>query len=959
MDDLISEFLTETGESLEVIDSELVRFEKNPEDRAILDNIFRLLHTVKGTCGFLGLPRLEAVAHAGETLLGKFRDGDLVVTPPMVTLVLHAIDQIKVILEVIEETSAEPEGADSELIKRLEDASMGRSPEGAEAAAKSNEAAKAEEPVAEEVPVAGASDDEVPEGFDADLGRDLRPGEVSLADLEAAFNDTTAEVEVPSAIEDESSAADLEEEVAPKLDIGDFDPILGRELRPGEVSAAELEAAFESAESEVEVESPSEAPDVITADMTTEEALQIAVAELSGGDAAGPEAASGGVKVSKTVRVAVEVLESLMTTVSELVLTRNQLMQTARAAEDEELKGPLQRLSAVTGELQDGVMKTRMQPIGDAWRKLPRIIRDASHDLDKKIELEMEGSETELDRQVLELIKDPLTHMIRNSADHGLETPEIREASGKDPKGTIKLKAYHEGGHIIIAISDDGAGLNTKRIGEKALEKGLTTHEELAQMTDGQIHRYIFAPGFSTAAKVTNLSGRGVGMDVVRTNIEQIGGIIDVSSSAGKGSVFTIKIPLTLAIVSALIVGCEDQRFAIPQLSVRELVRVGAGSEHAVESLNGSRIMRLRDQLMPLIDLHEALGIGEAKFQTADDTGFVIVLDAGGRNVGLVVDNVLDTEEIVVKPLSDSLRGASAYSGATILGDGSVLMILDPNGLAGDIVSAMEEDSEADRAHRRASETNDTQRLLLVRAGGNSVKAVPLALVTRLEEFEVKNIEITNGQHVVQYRGRLMPIIPLGTEIGATEGGRQPVLVFAEERTAMGLAVDDIVDVVEERVDLQMSSKNPGVIGSAVIKGDATDVMDIGWHLDQIQSGGVQRAAQAKRRNVLLVDADAFARRMIAPLLVAAGYDVTPTGGLHEVRAIAEAGDNFSALVGDPAALEKIRGEGLWTDVPTLAVTDWPDGSQSDTLTEVVPKSDRGALIAALDRVSQDEEEAA
>ncbi|MDG1418032.1 MAG: chemotaxis protein CheA [Maricaulis sp.] len=957
MDDLISEFLTETGESLEVIDSELVRFEKNPEDRAILDNIFRLLHTVKGTCGFLGLPRLEAVAHAGETLLGKFRDGDLTVTPPMVTLVLHAIDQIKVILEVIEETSGEPEGDDGELIKRLEDASMGRSPEGAEAAGKSKPAADVEAPVAE-VPVdvpGDATADDLPEGFDADLGRDLRPGEVSLADLEAAFNDTPAEVEAPA---DESSEAATASD-APKLGIGDFDPILGRELRPGEVSAAELEAAFGSAEAEVDVENTGADLDVITADMTTEEALQIAVAELSGGDDSGAEAASGGVKVSKTVRVAVEVLETLMTTVSELVLTRNQLMQAARAAEDEELKGPLQRLSAVTGELQDGVMKTRMQPIGDAWRKLPRIIRDASHDLDKKIELEMEGSETELDRQVLELIKDPLTHMIRNSADHGLETPEIREAAGKDPKGTIKLKAYHEGGHIIIAISDDGAGLNTKRIGEKALEKGLTTHEELAQMTDGQIHRYIFAAGFSTAAKVTNLSGRGVGMDVVRTNIEQIGGIIDVSSSAGKGSTFTIKIPLTLAIVSALIVGCEDQRFAIPQLSVRELVRVGAGSEHAVESLNGSRIMRLRDQLMPLIDLHEALGIGEAKFQTADDTGFVIVLDAGGRNVGLVVDNVLDTEEIVVKPLSDSLRGASAYSGATILGDGSVLMILDPNGLAGDIVSAMEEDNEADRAHRRAAETNDTQRLLLVRAGGDSVKAVPLALVTRLEEFEVKNIEVTNGQHVVQYRGRLMPIIPLGTKIGANEGGRQPVLVFAEERTAMGLAVDDIVDVVEERVDLQMSSNNPGVIGSAVIKGDATDVMDIGWHLDQIQSGGVQRAAQAKRRNVLLVDADAFARRMIAPLLVAAGYDVTPTGGLHEVRAIADAGDNFDALVGDPAALEKIQSEGLWADVPTLAVTDWPDGNQSDNLTEIVPKSDRGALIAALDRVSQDEEEAA
>ena len=930
MDDLISEFLTETAESLDVIDAELVRFENNPEDRAILDNIFRLLHTVKGTCGFLGLPRLEAVAHAGETLLGKFCDGELAVSPPMVTLVLEAIDQIKVLLEALEETGAEPAGEDTALISKLEDAAMGKLEDAAPAAD------------------APAAEPEHPEGWDQDLGRELRPGEVSLADLEAAFQN--AEVD-PANDPGEPAAADAGNEEL--LGAGDFDPELGRELRPGEVSAAELEAAFQSAEVDP-ASAPAEPASLITEDMSQEEALQTAMAELKGGDHAAGE---GGPRVQQTVRVTVDVLEGLMTTVSELVLTRNQLIQTIRGMEDEELKGPLQRLSAVTGELQDGVMKTRMQPIGDAWRKLPRIIRDVSTDLGKKIELVMEGQDTELDRQVLELIKDPLTHMVRNSADHGLETPAERANAGKPEKGTIKLSAYHEGGHIIISIADDGKGLDTKRIGEKALEKGLTTHEELERMTEAQIHRFIFAAGFSTAAKVTNLSGRGVGMDVVRTNIEQIGGVVDVASTAGRGSHFSIKIPLTLAIVSALIVGCDEERFAIPQLAVRELVRVGAGSEHTVENLHGARVMRLRDRLMPIVDLHDVLGVGEAHGGGGDDeAAFVVVLDAGGRNVGLVVDNVLDTEEIVVKPLSDSLRNVSAYSGATILGDGSVIMILDPNGLAGEIVSAMEEDAAYDMSSASVTEIDQqTQRLLLVRAGGEEPKAVPLALVTRLEEFDPDTIETTNDRQVVQYRGRLMPIVPLGSQINCTEGQRLPVLVFAENHTAIGLAVDQIVDVVEERVDMQMSSDKQGVIGSAIIKGKATDVVDIAWYLDQSRAGDIQRRSASRRRKVLLVDADAFARRMIAPLLAAAGYDVTPAGGMHEIKAIAEAGEAFDALVGDPGALDRIRKDGLWVNLPALAVTDWPDDTPADGLTVVLPRSDRGALIAALDEVSQEE----
>src|SRR3954471_24587470 len=493
MDDLLREFLTETNESLDTVDNQLVRFEQDPSDAKILDNIFRLVHTIKGTCGFLGLPRLEALAHAGETLMGKFRDG-MAVRAEAVTLILSSIDRIKEILAGLEATETEPEGTDEDLIEKLHEMAEGKHAEVAVEAA----------PVVEAPPVAPAAP-VVAKGtlVEQVLERQLRPGEVSLDDLERAFRETEIEVEP----------------VAPAAPVAAAPAPVVKEAAPAPVAKAVVKAkpAKKAAAAE---------PDV-------QEADKIA---------------------NQSIRVNVDTLEHLMTMVSELVLTRNQLLEISRRNEDTEFKVPLQRLSNVTAELQEGVMKTRMQPIGNAWQKLPRIVRDLSSELGKQIELEMHGADTELDRQVLDLIKDPLTHMVRNSADHGLETPAERAASGKPEQGTIRLSAYHEGGHILICIADNGRGLNTERIKAKAVSNGLVSEAELEKMTEAQIHKFIFAPGFSTAAAITSVSGRGVGMDVVRTNIDQIGGTIDVKSVAGEGSSVTIKIPLTLAIVSALIV---------------------------------------------------------------------------------------------------------------------------------------------------------------------------------------------------------------------------------------------------------------------------------------------------------------------------------------------------------------------------------------------------------------------
>src|SRR6478752_113007 len=534
MDDLLREFLTETSESLDTVDNQLVRFEQEPNNAKILDNIFRLVHTIKGTCGFLGLPRLEALAHAGETLMGKFRDG-MPVTGPAVTLILSSIDRIKEILAGLEATEAEPEGNDRDLIDKLEamvEQGMAAMSGSAEPMPSAGNAPVAEAPpLAPEAPAPveakAAPAKEMTTGslIDQTLERPLRPGEVSLDELERAFRETASEAPAP--------AAKVEAEAKPEAPAA-----AAKEAKP----AKEKPAAKKS-----------------MADETAVEGDRIA---------------------NQSIRVNVDTLEHLMTMVSELVLTRNQLLEISRRNEDTEFKVPLQRLSNVTAELQEGVMKTRMQPIGNAWQKLPRIVRDLSGELGKQIELEMHGADTELDRQVLDLIKDPLTHMVRNSADHGLETPAERLASGKGEQGTIRLSAYHEGGHIIICIADNGRGLNTEKIKAKAISSGLATEAELEKMSEAQIHKFIFAPGFSTAAAITSVSGRGVGMDVVRTNIDQIGGTIDIKSVAGEGTSVTIKIPLTLAIVSALIVEAAGDRFAIPQLSVVELVRARANSEH-------------------------------------------------------------------------------------------------------------------------------------------------------------------------------------------------------------------------------------------------------------------------------------------------------------------------------------------------------------------------------------------
>jgi two-component system chemotaxis sensor kinase CheA len=913
MDDLMREFLTETSESLDTVDNQLVKFEQEPNNAKILDNIFRLVHTIKGTCGFLGLPRLEALAHAGETLMGKFRDG-MPVTAEAVTLILSSIDRIKEILAGLEATEAEPEGADEDLIVQLHEMAE-RSFESMAAEAGAESAAEPDAPVVAAPPLQPT----VAEGMLVvqTLERPLRPGEVSLDELERAFRETAIEVTPPA---------------------------------PAAAPAAKPAAHEPAAEVAKEKKPPKK---TAAAEGDVHESDKVA---------------------NQSIRVNVDTLEHLMTMVSELVLTRNQLLEISRRNEDTEFKVPLQRLSNVTAELQEGVMKTRMQPIGNAWQKLPRIVRDLSGELGKQIELEMHGADTELDRQVLDLIKDPLTHMVRNSADHGLETTAERAAAGKPEQGTIRLSAYHEGGHIIICIADNGRGLNTERIKAKALANGLVTEAELEKMTEAQIHKFIFAPGFSTAAQVTSVSGRGVGMDVVRTNIDQIGGTIDIKSVAGEGCSVTIKIPLTLAIVSALIVEAAGDRFAIPQLSVVELVRARANSEHRIERIKDTAVLRLRNKLLPLMHLKKLLKIDDGS-SSDPENGFIVVTQVGSQTFGIVVDGVFHTEEIVVKPMSTKLRHIEMFSGNTILGDGAVIMIIDPNGIAkalgaaGSSAHEMADDSAA--AHIGGEQLTS---LLVFRAGTNQPKAVPLGLVTRLEEIATDKIELSNGRYMVQYRDQLMPLVQMA-DVNVRTSGSQPILVFADDGRSMGLVVDEIIDIVEERLHIEVAGSQDGILGSAVIKGQATEVIDVGHFLPMAFADWFSRKEMRPSSNaqsVLLVDDSAFFRNMLAPVLKAAGYKVRTAPNAQEGLAVLRSGQAFDVVLTDIEMpemngfefAESIRSDQHLSGVPIIALSAMVSpaaierGRQAG-FHDYVAKFDRPGLIAALKEQSAEIRKAA
>jgi len=925
--DIVKDFLVESYENLDRLDRDLVGLEKNPQDKDALAGVFRTIHTIKGTCGFLGFNKLEKVAHVGENLLTRLRDGQLILNPEITTALLGMVDAVRQMLKEIESTGQDGEADYPELRENL--TRLQTPAAGSVAVVPSLPAAPlTQKPIAvPEAPVAAAAK------------------EILLA-LEAPAPATPVDSPAPS-----RGKGDASQRKPTRGKIG------GLLVERGVVQAADVVRALEEQErgdrrrlGEILVALGLAKPeDVLAAQQ---------VLEAKPRETATPE----------TIRVGVNLLDKLMTLVGELVLARNQLLQFANSIENPGLHAVSQRMDLIATELQEEVMKTRMQPIGNIWGQFPRTVRDVALGCHKEVAIEMEGKETELDKTIIEAIKDPLTHLVRNSVDHGIELPEIRVKAGKNPTGRLILRAFHEGGQVNIEISDDGAGLNRERIRQKAIERGLITAEQAARMPERELFNLIFLPGFSTAETVTNVSGRGVGMDVVKTNVEKIGGVVDVQSSPGRGTTVRVKIPLTLAIIPALVVTCGGDRYAIPQVSLLELVRLEADhARTAIEMVHGAPVYRLRGRLLPLVYLAKELKLtgvqgqetgsssinSSSKWETLDfsqarakhqqwmgrlrdvlggkismtaqqagshtecalgkwlysnglkeygDLGEIhsvekthkefhhlvthivdlkhqgnqtqaeeafsqlgplsskiialltalekkvlhclsvniVVLQADDRQFGLVVDQINDTEEIVVKPLRKQLKTVKTFAGSSIMGDGKVALILDVLGLAQRANVVSETRDRALTAKTAAAAAEEKQTFLLFAGLGDSRMAIPLSTLARLEEFPIDQVEMSGSQWVTQYRGQILPLIRLNVLMeerrhklrglqGAPAPGSGPlqVLVLNHESRAYGLVVDRILDIVEDRADVKSAATRDSVLYSVLIGDRVTELLDI------------------------------------------------------------------------------------------------------------------------------------
>jgi two-component system, chemotaxis family, sensor kinase CheA len=759
MNEVVREFLLETHENLAQLDLDLVTLEKDPTERETLARVFRTLHTVKGTAGFLGLPKLQAVAHAAENLLSRLRAGELAFQAEIASTLLAVVDVIREMLASIEASGNEGDGDYGALLQTLAGLTKGD----------------------------GGAATPRPAAPTAPTHRVTAPGAAPI---------TTSPSAPPA---------------PPAM------PVSATIVQAGPVDPFATSIAAHSPPS---MAGPS--PSIESAEFT--EPRGSAVSDSS-------------------IRVDVGLLNKLMNLVGELVLARNQIMQFSAAHEDTAFVGTAQRLNLLTTELQAGVMKTRMQPIGNVWSKFPRLVRDIAVACSKQVRLDMDGKDTELDRSIIESIRDPLTHLVRNAIDHGIEPPADREGRGKPAEGRLRLRAFHEGGKVIIEISDDGAGIDPARVRDKAISVKLITAEQAARMSERELINLIFLPGFSTTERVSNFSGRGVGMDVVRTNIEKIGGTVDVDSRSGQGTTVKMKIPLTLAIIPALTVTSGGDRYAIPQVSLLELVRLeGAQAERGVEEIHGAPVYRLRGNLLPVVYLSQQLEV-EAEARDQEELN-IVVLQADDRQFGLVVDEIHDTEEIVVKPLQKQLKGIGVFAGATIMGDGKVALILDVLGLAqrAHVVSEVRERAMAPTTSSSGIITGERQTILVCTTLDGSRIGIPLSLVARLEEFSYSVLEKLGRSHVVQYRGEILPLIDVSRVLGksgpsapatsqhAMETGSAAsvqVVVYAVPTGHVGLIVGTIVDIVEETIVARARARRDGVLYSAVIQGRVTEFIDI------------------------------------------------------------------------------------------------------------------------------------
>ncbi len=812
-DDIVREFLVESNENLNRLDEEILELERRPGDATLIASVFRTVHTIKGSCGFLGFSTLEGVAHQAESLLSQVRSGERAADCGLISLVLTAVDAIRLCLGQVQANGSDA-GVDCARVVEL-----------------------------------------------------LRTA--------------------------------CQKQQAP----------------------------------------PPPVPENVTA-----------------------EGERGGAQAEGSIRIDVGLLDKLMNLVGELVLARNQVLQFTTQKEDAALNATSQRLNLITSELQESVMKTRMQPIGVVWNKLPRLVRDVALARGKQVRLEMDGSETELDKTLIEAIKDPIIHVVRNCCDHGIEAPEERARAGKPAQGTIFLKAFHEGGQVNIEIGDDGAGVDLEQVKRKAIERGLLRAEQAEAMSEQQALHLILLPGVTTAQTVTNISGRGVGMDVVKTNIEKIGGTLDMTTVAGRGTTFKLKIPLTLAIIPGLIVTSGGQRFIIPQVSLVELIRLDNDSAAKIELVHGTPVYRRRGRLLPVAHLNQVLGLEALAASAASN---LVVVQVEDHHFGLVVEGIQDTQEIVVKPLGKQLKGLSVYAGATILGDGRVALILDVVGI-GQRSGVLAQRAETARGEASVSvdTASERQRLLLFRAGKFERIAVPLALVGRLEEFAQSLLERAGTRRVVQYRGQILDLVSLASLLDPagpdTAPDRDPiqVVVFTDGARSLGLIVDAISDILEDRIEIRQGSSRAGLLGSAVLANQVTDFLDVRAVLEAASEGWLEAHGPGAEAAVLVAEPSAFRRGLLRSELEIAGYRVLEASGAEQalrilqgtgVDALVAAADLPGGLEALAPALHERRKAGR--AIHAIALASQPMEPAPDGFAECLVGSGRDSMLASLARL--------
>lgn len=768
-DDFVKEFLVESREGLDRLDGDLIALEENPRDLERCDSAFRSLHTIKGNAGFLDFHRLGQLAHAGENVLQQIRAGSLRLNAAITDALLELLDSLRRILSSIEKTASEgPDRFDDveAKLKRLSGPEVAPAPE-------RNTGSDAFTPTMTFTPE--KADDEPADQFpapasyeDATIARPVPVKEMSGEDASKVESDPSS-TDAPS----DSSFSEIKSSVEPTGSL-----------------FASLDSVAEHGSSHT------------------------------------------GSAASSLVRVDVHLLDRLMNLVGELVLARNQIVETFGNQTDKSMTNPVQRLNLLTSELQEGVLKTRMQQIGNMWHRYPRMVRDLARNCRKNVALHVEGDATELDKTLLESLADPLLHLIRNAIDHGIELPDERTKRGKPSQGRLSLRAWHQGGHVHIEVADDGAGLDTDRIRQKAISRGLITVDQAESMSNDELHPLLFAAGFSTSRTITSLSGRGVGLDVVRTNIEHIGGTVDIDSVAGQGTTFHVTVPLTLAIVPALIIHQCGQRYAIPQVNVIELISLeGPEAVSPGELFHNAPVYRLRGEVLPLLWLSELFG-REIKPVAADseDGLSIVVVQAGARRFAVVVDGVSGTEEIVVKPIGSVLDNLTFYTGATIMGDGTVALILDILGVARHAGLLVRRQSAAEQAQSTITRPGESPANLLVCLVGHRRIGLPLSEVTRLTSVARDGIEAAGQNEVLQDDDELLRLIRthklLGEPASLTESDRLPVVVHRSESGTIGLIVDRILDIVEQPAESTEHSLGDHV-RAVVVDGKVTDLIDV------------------------------------------------------------------------------------------------------------------------------------